>query len=88
VSLTPQFGIRTTNPIESPFASARLRTDAAKRFKKTTNATAMLFKFLQVAEKSFRKMQYPQLLPEVFNGTIYIDGFKQPPKNQIVEVTA
>lgn len=80
--------LKTTNPIESPFASARLRTDAAKRFKKTTNATAMLFKLLQVAEKSFRKMQYPQLLPEVFQGATFIDGIKQTPKSQPVEVIA
>lgn len=31
-----------TNPIESPFAAVRLRTDAAKRFKKVDNATALI----------------------------------------------
>ena len=30
--------LRTTNPVESPFAALRLRTDAAKRFKKVQNA--------------------------------------------------
>ena len=30
--------LRTTNPVESPFAALRLRTDAAKRFKKVENA--------------------------------------------------
>jgi hypothetical protein len=48
----------------------------------------MLFKLLQVAEKSFRKMQYPELLPEVFNGATYIDGIKQIQNHQPVEVTA
>ena len=34
--------LRTTNVVESPFASVRLRTDASRRFKKTDNATAMI----------------------------------------------
>lgn len=41
--------LRTSNPIESPFAALRLRTDAAKRFKKVENATAVLWKMLLVA---------------------------------------
>jgi transposase-like protein len=70
--------LKTTNPIESPFASARLRTDAAKRFKKADNATAMLFKLLTTAEKTFRKLQHPHLLPEVFAGAKYKDGVRLP----------
>ena len=34
--------LRTTNVIESPFASVRLRTDAAKRYRKVANATALI----------------------------------------------
>ena len=48
--------LRTTNIVESPFSSVRLRTNAAKRFKKVQNATAMIWKLLLVAEKSFRKL--------------------------------
>lgn len=70
--------LKTTNPIESPFASARLRTDAAKRFKKAHNAEAMLFKLLTTAEKSFRKLQHPYLLPDVLNGAKYKDGIPVP----------
>ena len=36
--------LRTTNVIESPFAALRLRTDAAKRFKKVANATAVIWR--------------------------------------------
>jgi transposase-like protein len=74
--------LKTTNPIESPFASARLRTDAAKRFKKAENAEAVLFKLLTTAEKSFRKLQHAHLLPEVFAGARYYDGIrlKHPPE--------
>ena len=44
--------LRTTNPVESPFAGLRLRTDAAKRFKKVNNAQAVIWKMLLVAEKT------------------------------------
>lgn len=66
--------IRTTNPVESPFASLRLRTDAAKRFKKVENATAVIWKMMMVAEKRFRKLNAPWLLKEVYNGIEYRDG--------------
>lgn len=36
--------LRTSNPVESPFAAARLRTDAAKCFKLVKNATAVIWK--------------------------------------------
>ena len=39
----------------SPFAAARLRTEAAKRFKKAGNATAMIWRPLRIAESRFRK---------------------------------
>ena len=38
--------LRTTNVVESPFAAVRLRTAAAKRFKKVENATAVIWKTL------------------------------------------
>jgi putative transposase len=43
--------LRTTNPIESPFAAVRLRTDAGKRFKRVDNATALIWKTLMIAER-------------------------------------
>ena len=42
--------------IESPFAALRLRTDAAKRFKKVANATAVVWKMLLLAERKFRRI--------------------------------
>ncbi len=66
--------IRTTNVVESPFSSARLRTNAAKRFKKIENATAMLWKLLQVAEKNFRALNSPWLLRDVYSGKQFVDG--------------
>lgn len=66
--------IRTTNPIESPFASLRIRTDAARRFKKVDNATAVVWQMLLIAEKPFRRLNSPELLKEVYEGTIFKDG--------------
>jgi putative transposase len=66
--------LRTTNVVESPFSSVRLRTDAAKRFKKVQNATAMIWKLLRVAEKNFRTLKGHWLLPDVYEGKTYVDG--------------
>jgi len=60
--------LRTTNPVESPFAALRLRTDAAKRFKKVANATAVTWKMLLIAEQRFRKLGAPEVLQEVYLG--------------------
>lgn len=68
--------LRTTNVVESPFSSVRLRTDAAKRFKKIQNATAMIWKLLQVAEKSFRTLKGFWLLSDVYAGRKFVDGVK------------
>jgi transposase-like protein len=63
--------LRTTNPVESPFAAVRLRTDAGKRYKKVANATALIWRLLLVAESTFRRLHHPELLPEVALGTRY-----------------
>lgn len=59
--------LRTTNVVESPFAGLRLRTDAAKRFKKTENATAVIWKMLLLAEKRFRSLDAPEKLAQVYS---------------------
>ena len=69
--------LRTTNVIESPFSSVRLRTDASKRFKKVQNAEAMIWKLLQVAEKNFRLLKGYWLLPAVYNGEKFFNGIKE-----------
>ena len=68
--------LRTTNPVESPFAAVRLRTAAGKRYKKVANATALIWRVLMVAERSFRRLDHPELLPEVAEGAIYKDGVR------------
>jgi transposase-like protein len=66
--------LRTTNVVESPFASVRLRTNAAKRHKKVANATALIWRTLMVAEKRFRKLDAPHLLKDVYARKQYQDG--------------
>lgn len=66
--------LRTTNPVESPFSGLRLRTDAARRFKKVENAQAVIWKMLLVAERRFRRLKAPELMKDVYNGEKYIDG--------------
>lgn len=69
--------LRTTNIIESPFAAVRLRTDAAKRFRRVDNASALIWKILRLAERRFRTLRAPHLLPTVAAGVEYIDGIRK-----------
>jgi putative transposase len=69
--------LRTTNVVESPFAAVRLRTSAAKRYKKVQNATAVIWKTLLVAEQAFRKLNAAELLAEVAEGAVYVNGVRQ-----------
>jgi len=66
--------LRTTNIVESPFASVRLRTSAAKRFKRVEHATALIWKLLTVAEKKFRRLDAPHQLKDVLEGKKFEDG--------------
>jgi putative transposase len=66
--------LRTTNVVESPFAAVRLRTNAGKRYKRVENATALIWKLLTVAEKTFRRLNAPHLLAAVAAGAKYVNG--------------
>src|SRR5436309_13327608 len=68
--------LRTSNPVESPFAAVRLRPAAAKRFKKVENATAVLWKTLLIAQKTFRRLDAPELLADVARGAMYVQGVR------------
>jgi putative transposase len=58
--------LRTTNVVESPFAALRLRTDAAKRYRKVENASAVIWKMLMLAEQRFRRLDAPEKLKLVY----------------------
>lgn len=68
--------LRTTNIVGSPFAAVRLRTDASRRYKRVEGATAIIWKMLRVAEKSWRKLNAPDLLPLVASGMTFKDGIR------------
>ena len=68
--------LRTTNIVESPLAALRLRTDAAKRFKRVERATAVIWKMLMIAQKKFRRLNAPELLAKVYAGVEYKDGIE------------
>jgi transposase-like protein len=68
--------LRTSNPIESPFAALRLRIHAAKRFKKVENATAVIWKMLVVAQQRFRRLNATELLQEVAHGVTFVNGVR------------
>ena len=77
--------LRTTNPVESPFSALRLRTHAARRFKKVANARAVIWKMLLVAQKRFRRLKAPHLTREVYQGAQYLNGV---PVNQVTQEKA
>jgi transposase-like protein len=74
--------LRTSNVVESPFASVRLRTNAAKRFKKVANATALIWRLLRVAESRFRKISAPSLAAAVYRGDKFEDGVRVTKSNR------
>jgi hypothetical protein len=60
--------------VASPFAALRLRTSAAKRFKKVESATALIWRLMMVAEQRFRRLNAPELVAEVADPKQFVDG--------------
>jgi putative transposase len=69
--------IRTTNPIESVFATVRNRTRKTKGCLNRKTALAMVFRLMMSAKKKWRKISGPNRLPEVIQGIVFKDGIKQ-----------
>ena len=68
--------VRTTNPIESTFATVRLRHRRTKGSGSRLACLTMVFKLMQSAAKRWRLLNSSQLLPEVIDGVQFIDGIK------------
>jgi transposase-like protein len=68
--------IRTTNPIESTFATIRLRTKKTKGHGSRKAALAMVFKLAQSASRRWRALNGSELIPEVIEEVIFIDGVR------------
>lgn len=57
--------LKTTNPVESPFATVRLRTNAVRRMKRPRPALHLVFKLLRKAERNWQTISSPEKLKEV-----------------------
>ena len=68
--------LRTTNPIESAFATVRHRTTRSKGCLSNKTALTMIFKLAQAAEKSWRRLKGYALLPKVVLGVKFNDGIE------------
>ena len=72
--------IRTTNPIESTFATVRLRHRKTKGSGSRVACLTMVFKLMQSAEKKWRVLNGHEVLPEVIAGIPFLDGIKSVPQ--------
>ena len=66
--------LRTSNPIESVFATVRLRQRITKGAGTRTKALTMAFKLIEMAETRWRKLDAAHLLPPVRAGMKFVDG--------------
>ena len=66
--------LRTTNPIESTFATIRLRTKKTKGHGSRKAALAMAFKLAQSASKRWRALNGSERLPDVIQGVQFVNG--------------
>ena len=66
--------LRTSNPIESVFATIRHRTVRTKGALSQTTAKLMAFKLVQTAAKTRRRLKGANRLPTVIEGVKFTDG--------------
>jgi putative transposase len=69
--------LRTTNPIESTFATVRLRTARTKGCGSRTACLTMIFKLARCAEKHWRKLNGSDLIAQVISGIRFVDGIRE-----------
>lgn len=69
--------IRTTNPIESTFATVRLRSKKTKGCGSREASLMMVFKLCSEAEKRWKKLKGYKRIPEIIRGVTFVDGFTE-----------
>ncbi len=72
--------LRTSNVIESPFATVRLRHRVTKGAGSRMKGLLMAYKLLDMAQGRWRRLHGAHLLPLVRAGTLFVDGVQQPGK--------
>jgi transposase-like protein len=73
--------LRTTNPIESSFATVKLRTKVTKGAGSKETASAMAFKLLGECQKKWRKLRGHEEIKNILKGLEYKDGIMIPGEN-------
>ena len=68
--------LRTTNVIESVFATVRLRTEKTKGSGTRVACLSMVFKLMQSAARHWRALNGSALLRDVIKGVVFVDGMK------------
>src|SRR5450756_227163 len=68
--------LRTTNPIESSFATVKLRTKVTKGAGSKKAALAMAYKLLDAAQERWRRFNGHELVGDVLDGAKFKDGIK------------
>lgn len=66
--------LRTTNPIESTFATVRLRTDKTRGCVSRESILAMVFMLVKSAERHWRKLNGIPRLAQLIDGVVFKDG--------------
>jgi putative transposase len=79
--------LRTTNVIESPFATVRLRERATRGAGSRTKGLLMAFKLLDMVQLRWRRLDGAHLLPLVRAGAKFIDGVQHDRPNRITHPT-
>lgn len=69
--------LRTTNPIESTFATVRHRTIRTKNCMSNATAIAMVFKLIEAAQRSWRRLDGTHFLPKLIYGVKFKDGVEE-----------
>ena len=69
--------IRTTNPIESTFATVRLRTKKTKGAGSRVACLTMVFKLALAAQKNWRALNGYRLITDVIGGVAFVDGVRK-----------
>jgi hypothetical protein len=68
--------LRTSNVIESPFATVRLRQRVTKGAGSRTKGLLMAYKLLDMAQARWHRLNGAHLLPLVLAGIVFVDGIQ------------
>ncbi|MGY3619340.1 transposase-like protein [Bradyrhizobium sp. USDA 10063] len=80
--MAPRHLIPVTNPIESVFATVRHRTVRTKGSLSPQTARLMVFKLIDAASKTWRRLKGTNQLPKIIAGVRFADGIEVVPTQQ------